>query len=91
MKDRVLAGAASQVDSIPLSPKLVAVKSTNCRASSIENPQLAADLRELLNLTARMKVAQCGDVDDPDIATELRAVEREWQRFKATRAGRREK
>jgi hypothetical protein len=51
--------------------------------SSTEN--LAAACRELISLTARVKTAQCCDVDDPDIVKELHAVEREWQRFKAER------
>jgi ribosomal 50S subunit-associated protein YjgA (DUF615 family) len=89
MKSRALAGAASHGDSFPFSPNVEA-QSPRRRASSSSNPHLAADLRELLSLTAKIKVAQSGDLEDPAVAEELRAVEREWQRFKATRARRRQ-
>jgi hypothetical protein len=71
-------GKLSSPEKPPLSPQPA--------ETSTEN--LAADCREVIALTARIKVAQSGDLDDPAIAEELRAVEQRWQAFKADRARR---
>jgi hypothetical protein len=79
VKDRAIAGAAFPVDSIPLSPKLVAAKSTKACVSSIENNAAAADLAAVRQFIEGRWLEKQADVNAA-MAREAREL-REQQTF----------